>query len=151
MLNLTISHVVSAAGLTVDLIGVFILGYDLLRLQRSLRSEAQERFCEIKELYDGYVPAQERADKIKMSARRLTSRNTRDLIASGDNALGDGLSEVAEALDFIAVRIASLAKLERRRSESDQRSAMVSFRLSGVGLVMILVGFFMQLVGIFLN
>jgi hypothetical protein len=87
----------------------------------------------------------------KMRARRLTSRSYRDSLASSANALSDGLEEIAEALDFIAVRIASLAKLEGHRSEQDEQSAMVSFKLSGCGLVLILLGFFIQLVGIFLN
>jgi hypothetical protein len=151
MLHLTISHIVSAVGLVIDLTGVLVLGYDLLRLQRSLRSEAKERSLEIKELYDGYVPAAEWADEIKTRASRLTCRSSRDMIASGDDALSDGLNEVAEALDFIAVRIASLAKLERHRSERDEQSARASFKLSGFGLALILLGFFVQLVGIFLN
>jgi len=151
MLHLTILHIVSAVGLAIDLLGVLILGYDLLRLQRSLRSEARERASEVKKFYDDYIPAEEWADEIRTHAGRLTCRSSRDLFASSDGALSDGLSEVAEALDFVAVRIASQAKLERRRSEQDEQSAMVSFKLSGRGLALILSGFFIQLIGIFLN
>jgi hypothetical protein len=151
MVFLSVSHILSALGLTFDLIGVLTLGYDLLRLQRSLRTEAKERVSEIKKLFDDLVPAGEWAAEIKDFGKRISSYSSKDDYQSDRSALGIALEEIGGTLDFIAVRIEAVAKLEKLRSERDEKSADVSFRLSAFGLVLILVGFFFQLVGVFLK
>jgi hypothetical protein len=151
MLHLTVAHLISAFGLMGDLLGVLILGFDLLRLQSSLRLEARARADLIKKLYDELVPAEQWADSIQLHATSLKwSRRGGEM----DDVIGTlpvALEEVADTCKFLAVRLGALGQLEARRSEQDGRSAVLSFRLSWIGLALIFLGFLLQLAGTFLS
>jgi hypothetical protein len=139
-----------------DLCGVLLLGYDLLRLQRSLVHDSSQRLADLDEHFGGYSPPEEWADEVRANSRwvnayEYSEYHAEDEISYNVRRHDDALKEVAETFDFIAVRLAALAKMEISKANADAKSASYSFGLSIIGFILISVGFFVQILGLLLS
>lgn len=143
----------SVTGLMCDMAGVGLLTADLVRLQTHLRTASRELVDAVDEFRSDYGGV---SDALGRSAK--LARTWRPGAWEMDHVADDEMTQVFDVVREELAETATMSKaiyelVERltgilgERASDDLRTALVSLRFTIVGLVLIGVGFALQLIG----
>jgi hypothetical protein len=145
------SNLWTPTGLTLDVIGVLLLGFDLVRVQKSLRTQARNDLARFEEMVEDYGGAESWIEEITKNSRWVEAReyeryHAEDEISYNARHALDQLQELAQSVSGLAAPVAKIILFQKEQAEANSRIANTSILYSIVGLVLIFVGFSMQLV-----
>lgn len=143
-------------GLLLDVIGVLILGFDLLHLQRRLRVEAQDRLATIQEILDNHSNTEGwLSDIAKQADWREGSMEEGRWEPHGGTfdyeTAKSSFGELSDTVASVAADMKVLATLNYVSVEADRKTANRSVWLTGLGLTLIAIGFAFQIAAIVLT
>ena len=139
--------VLSLAGLTLDLAGVLMLGFDLVRVQRQLRTEAEDRLASLNEVaeaaggIDGFLKtvSGDFREYYRDEGIYLPSHGTFD-----HGAAQASFEEVKDSINGLADNLAVVANMLVATVESDRTTANKTLSMTYGGLALIILGFALQ-------
>lgn len=145
-------HTLGIIGLTLDLVGVLLLGWDLVGIQRNLRHDAEERLSTLSDVFDGKDKLDQWMAGIANRAEWRESQWEEGRTVSIDGtfdpgAARDTIKEITDEMSNLGADIARLTQLQIAAASSDQRAAGHSLMYSYVGLGLIVIGFTIQALG----
>ena len=139
------------AGLVLDLVGVLLLGIDLIRLHRSLRSRAaatREFYDHLEEEYGG----------VESWMQEVAENHTGWVTpprSSGDppelynlSTTVEVVKQVSEGVHWVASRLARVNEVLDASAREDEKQSARSMWVSCLGLVLLTSGFTLQIVGV---
>jgi hypothetical protein len=140
------------AGLVLDLIGVLLLGFDLIRVQRMLRSQAAEDLANFERMAEDYGGTESWIQDIKKSAHWVRESSYSDHLAQDEVSYNaeraiESIREATECMEGLAGHIASIVSLQKKQVQGNREAAQASLRYSIAGLVFIFLGFLGQMLG----
>lgn len=138
-------------GLILDLVGVLLLGVDVLRIQWRLRREARDRLASLAEVFDGYENLERWMDELARNAdwREHERDEGRYVPVSGTfdpGAARESITEITRQISELGSDIAKLAQLQMAAANADRKTAGISLAYTFTGLAMIVVGFALQII-----
>jgi hypothetical protein len=138
----------SAIGLALDLIGVMMLGVDLVRVQRNLRHDAEERLSALRDVTEG-VGGIDRFLKTVSGDFREYERDEgayspRHGTFDSDSA-ERSIEELKDGINSVADNVGILAAMIVAGVEGDRKTVSKSLIFSYAGLALILLGFGLQI------
>lgn len=141
------------AGLASDLVGVALLGVDLVRVQRALRGQAAEAEAKLQALEDEWGNTSEELDRLSKEADKWYTPPS----SYGDGeerynaqALRSAVTEIAGVAGVTAGHFESVAKALRVTATRERLLSTGSLRFSYAGVVLLVAGFILQIVGAWL-
>ena len=138
----------SIFGLSLDLLGVVLLGVDLVRAQRRIRSDASERLAKLDAILEGIGGMDGWAETVRSDFRDWDLDEGRVVMLPGTfdaGAARESFRDVAETIGVVGVHVLTLANMQMAAIDSDKSAANVSLKYSYAGLALIVVGFSLQL------
>ena len=139
----------SVSGLVLDILGVLLLGTDLIRLQKALRNRAKANRAMYDELEQEYGGVESWMDEL--SNQTMPTSVPRH---SGDSLTGYSMSQVygivdelAQGSSAVATRLAQVGKLLDAGARQDERLSASSLWFSYGGLGLLVIGFTLQIIG----
>ena len=142
----------SLAGLILDLLGVSLLGIDLVRLHRQLRRKAadsREAYRELDDLLGGSAPELERLST-EASTRYSVPRHSGDTEeVYNAQVMKQVVTEVAGLASVIAGYVEGVARELSASARREERLSSDSLVFSYVGGGLVILGFGLQIVGLF--
>ena len=142
----------SVVGLVLDLVGVLLLGIDLIRLQRTVRNNATRvrvMFDEIESEYGGIESwAKEIEEQSAWIPEDSYSRHHSDeeVLFNARHTL-DRLRDIASAVNGLAVHLAKITEILDEDATQNERISGSSLWISIVGVIFLISGFGLQLIG----
>lgn len=142
----------SIVGLILDVVGVCLLGFDLIRLQRSIRLRGKEGRARFDDLESKYGGIEFWADDLKDQSR-FTLDYGRSSVSIGGKALHhtdeilEIVSNLALTVNGLAAQLTSVAGILRSNAVEDDRLASISLKFSVLGIAFLVAGFSLQIVG----
>ena len=145
-------NALSVIGLATDLVGVLLMGVDLARIQRKLRSDARERLASLTDVFEGKDKLDEWLAEIARSSdwRETDYDEGRSHYLPGTfdpKAAQESIRALTGEVANLGLDIARLAKLQIVAAEADQKTARYSLAATYAGLGLICIGFVFQIVG----
>lgn len=142
----------TTVGLIADFVGVALLGFDLVRLQRHLRSEAQENLDKLDELAEEYGGIEAMSEEVRKGARWISSSSyerylVQDEVSYNAERAIDKIRELADSLQGLAKHVAELMTMQLQQANHDKNTANSSVLYSLIGMTFIAAGFALQVVG----
>ncbi len=142
----------SVTGLAIDFLGVGLLGFDLVRLQIRLRQQAKQSRAFLDGLASDYGGVPAWASEIKSSAKWTPASDYSDYHAEDETSFNsrqalEQVGEVADCAGGLAEHVAKITLFLDQDAQENDRTAFMSFWLSVVGLVFVLIGFIFQMLG----
>ena len=140
----------SVGGLVLDLVGVMMLGADLVRVQRKLRSDASDRLSALTEVVEGAGGMDSFLKSISGDFREYYRDEGQFLPSAGTfdhDAAERSLDEVKDGINGLADHVGTVARMMAATVESDEQTARLSLRVTYGGLVLIVLGFALQTAG----
>lgn len=140
--------VLSVAGLVLDLIGVMMLGVDLMRIQKRLRSDAEGRLAALNDVAEGAGGTEAFLKSISGDFREYYRDEGRYLRSNGTfdyQSAKQSLDELKDGVNGLADHLGTLARMLIASVESDRETAKISLNVSYGGLGLILLGFLLQI------
>ncbi len=138
----------SITGLVLDLTGVMMLGIDLVRVQRRLRGDAEDRISRLDHILEEIGGIDAWAETVPDDFREWQWEEGRTVMLDGTFDPRQARESFKEALDTISVvgtHVLTLAKMQVAAIDSDKDTANLSLRFSYTGLAFIAAGFCLQL------
>jgi hypothetical protein len=140
------------SGLIADFVGVSLLGFDLIRVQRMLRANAAAELSRFNAMAEDYGGVESWIKEIRKSTRWVNAHEYSDYQADDEISYNvrraiEGLSETSECVSALACHLTEIVTLSQQKVEGDSVTAQSSLRLSVIGLALILIGFCGQLIG----
>ena len=141
--------VLSISGLVLDLVGVMLLGFDLLRIQRQIQTEARDRAKILSKMTDDYGGVGAWLGWIKEEAiwSEVEYNEGRGFIIPGTfdtDKAETSFKEVITAIDAVRERVEEICKIVAEDADINELSSKKSLRYSYVGLAAIFLGFSLQ-------
>lgn len=139
-------------GLVLDLLGVGFLGIDLVRIQYGLRKAAKIRINRLEELAEEYGGVEDWSADIGRVANWAEHADIGEGLyepipgAFDASAASRSFEEAMQAVGAIAKRSTEIADLVLGSYVADRESAKSSLVFSYIGLMLILVGFSLQII-----
>jgi hypothetical protein len=142
----------SVSGLITDFVGVTLLGFDLIRVQRMLRANAAAELSRFNAMAEQYGGVESWTKEIQKNTRWVSEHeyiryHAQDEISYNAKQAIERLSELSECVSALADHLTEIVTLSQQKVEGDSVTAQSSLRLSVIGLVFILIGFCGQLIG----
>jgi len=140
--------VISAVGLLLDLIGVMLLGIDLIRVQRHQRNDAIDRLARLENILEGIGGLDGWAKTVRSDFRDWDWDEGRTVMLDGTfdpRAARESVQEIAETVSVVGTHVVTLAQMQTATIDADRSAADVSLKFAYFGLALILAGFAMQL------
>lgn len=138
----------SIAGLVLDLVGVMMLGIDLVRVQRKLRLDAEERLSSLSEVVESSGGLDAFLKNISGDWREYERDEGRYIPLSGtfDYASAKrSLDEMKDGIGGLADDLRTVATMMVATVESDRKTAGMSLKVTYGGLILIGIGFLLQI------
>lgn len=147
----TIPAWAGSVGLLLDVIGVLLLGFDLIRVQRGLRAQARRDLEHFDGLANDYGGTESWIEEIERSAKWISShqyedRHAEDEVSFNARRSVEQLNELSQCIAGVAEHLGKVVELQRGFAEGNRVTANASLYYSFVGLILIFVGFSLQLV-----
>ena len=138
-------------GLIFDVVGVLLLGFDLVRVQRSLRTQAGNDLARFEAMVEDYGGTESWIEEISKNSGWIRSReyeryHVEDEVSFNVRHAIDQLQELAQSVAGLAEPITKIILLQKDQAEANSRIANASILYSIVGLALIFVGFVMQFI-----
>jgi ABC-type multidrug transport system fused ATPase/permease subunit len=145
------SNLWTPVGLILDVVGVLLLGFDLVRVQRSLRTQARNDLARFEAMVEDYGGTEKWVEFISQNTRWVTEReyfadHEEDEVSLNTRHTVDQLAELAQSVSALAQPLTKLILFQKEQAEANSRIANASILYSIVGLVLIFVGFVMQFI-----
>ncbi|MDX2237993.1 MAG: hypothetical protein NW203_10555 [Hyphomonadaceae bacterium] len=143
-------NLLSVLGLALDLLGVFLLGFDLVRVQSRLRSDAEDRVATLDAILEDIGGIDGWAQTVSSDFRDWHLDEGRAVGIDGTfdaRVAGESFREALATIAAVGTNVLMLAKMQLASVEADRATAKLSLRLSYVGLALIFVGFCLQILG----
>jgi hypothetical protein len=145
------SNLWAPVGLILDVIGVLLLGFDLVRVQKSLRTQARNDLARFEAMVKDYGGAESWLEEISKNSRWIdesaySEHHAEDEVSYNARHAIDQLAEMAQSVSGLAEAITKIILFQKDQAEANSRIANASILYSIVGLALIFVGFLMQLV-----
>jgi hypothetical protein len=139
-------------GLVLDLIGVLLLGFDLIRVQRMLRQQAAKDLAHFDEMANDYGGTESWIEEIHKSARWVRESSYSDYHAQDEVSYNaeraiEKIGEITECMDGLAGHLGRVVSLQKKQAEGNRNAAHASLRYSILGLMFIFFGFLLQMIG----
>ena len=144
--------VLSVGGLILDLVGVVMLGVDLVRVQRRLRNDASDRIAALTEVVAAAGGLDSFLKSISGDFREYYRDEGLFLPSPGTfdaNAARQSLEEIKDGINELADNLTSVARMMVATVESDEKTAGMSLSITYTGLALIVAGFTAQAAGYF--
>jgi hypothetical protein len=145
------SNLWAPVGLILDVIGVLLLGFDLVRVQKSLRTQARNDLARFEAMVEDYGGTESWLEEISKNSRWIdesaySARHAEDEVSYNARHAIEQLAELAQSVSGLAEAITKIIQFQKDQAEANSRIANASILYSIVGLVLIFVGFLMQLI-----
>jgi hypothetical protein len=142
----------SPVGLTFDLAGVGLLSFDLIRIQRGLKVQANRRIEHVQGLIDEYGDVEHKLDEIanEMGWQHYNFEEGRpvpDYDSFDPDLLVRLASRAGSAFETVRSYLKGLSEFFIEVEDEEWTTARASLRYSYVGLLLIVLGFVLQLLG----
>ena len=144
-----------STGLFLDLVGVSLLGFDLIRIQSNLKKQAKLRTEKLEEITEEYGGVEIWANDLGAdwsvyhdAGEGLYEAGFGEFNAE---AAQKSFSEATNAITLVAKRTEAISQLVNASYDEDQKSSNASLVFSYIGLVLIVTGFALQIIGTLLN
>ncbi|MGQ3296587.1 hypothetical protein [Reyranella sp.] len=144
--------VLTVTGLVFDLIGVMMLGIDLVRIQKRLRGDAEDRLGALNEVAQGAGGTEAFLKAISGDFREYYRDEGRYMPSDGTfdyQSAKQSLDELKGGVSDLANHLGTLARMLMVSVEGDRETAKISLNVSYGGLGLIALGFLMQIAGYF--
>ena len=139
----------SLAGLVLDLVGVMMLGIDLVRVQRRLRSSAEDRITRLDAILEEIGGIDGWAETVPSDFRDWQWEEGRTVGVPGtfnSEQARESFNEAVETIGTVGAHVVTLAKMQLAAIDADREIASLSLRYSYIGLALIFLGFWLQIV-----
>ncbi|MDE0103110.1 MAG: hypothetical protein OXN89_12080 [Bryobacterales bacterium] len=145
-------NIYSIVGLILDLIGVLLLGADVVRLQRTNRRRANQGRASLDEIESVYGGIESWTNEIKKQSEWIpesaySRHHSEDEVSYNAHHALDNLRDISSAVNGLAERVTKVSMILHNNAIQDERIASISYRLSIVGLVCLVFGFLFQIFG----
>jgi hypothetical protein len=138
----------SAIGLILDLVGVLMLGIDLVRVQRKLRLDADDRLSSLQDVTEGVGGIDRFLKSVSADFREFERDEGQYFPRSGtfDFASAErSFEEMKDSINGLADQVGTLAAMLNTSVEGDRKTATMSLIVSYLGLLFVIVGFGLQI------
>ncbi len=146
---MTLSTIVASVGLLLDLIGVLLLGFDVLHVQKSVRKSANDVLNKVHSVFEDSESAGSSVREVAFDHRHYdwdegqvvyfegtfderTARRAAEALTETVSSMAKGMTQLADIVIEGAVAQEELANLSRKRTF--------------IGLTLIVVGFALQII-----
>ena len=140
----------SVTGLVLDLVGVMMLGVDLVRIQKRLRGDAEDRLAALNDVAEGAGGTEAFLKSISGDFREYYRDEGRYLPSAGtfDHQSAErSLDELKDGVNGLADYLGTLAQMLIASVEGDRETAKISLTVTYGGLSLIVLGFILQIAG----
>lgn len=136
-------------GLLLDLVGVVLLGFDLVRIQRKLRRDAEERIATLAGVVEANEGVESWMNELGRSADwREYQRDDGGYWPVGgtfdSSAAQSSFKELGAQVAEIGSSVHRLAHMMSINVLNDQSTAHLSLKFSYIGLALVVIGFALQ-------
>lgn len=138
----------SAIGLTLDLVGVLMLGIDLVRVQRKLRRDADDRLASLQDVTEGVGGIDRFLKSVSGDFREYERDEGRYLPRQGtfdSDSAERSFEEMKDGINGLADQVGTFAAMMVTSVEGDQQTASMSLIVSYLGLLFVIIGFGLQI------
>lgn len=142
----------SIGGLTLDLVGVLMLGADLVRVQRKLRDDALDRIAALTEVVEAAGSMESFLKSVSGDFREYYRDEGMFLPSPGTfdaDAARQSLEEVKDGINGLSDNLTTVARMMVATVENDEKTAGMSLNVTYVGLGLTVIGFAAQAAGYF--
>jgi len=140
----------SLTGLVLDLVGVMFLGLDLVRIQKRLRRDAEDRLAALNDIAHGAGGTEAFLKGISGDFREYYRDDGQYLPSTGtfDHQSAErNVSELKDGISALAEHLRTLAQMLTSTVEGDRETAKISLTVTYGGLGLIVMGFILQIAG----
>lgn len=138
----------SITGLALDLAGVLLLGVDLVRVQRRLRGDAEERVSRLDEILEEIGGIDGWAETVPSDFREWQWEEGRTVMVPGTfdpEQTRESFQEALSTISAVGSHVLTLANMQLAAIDADRSTANLSLRYSYVGLALVALGFVLQI------
>ncbi|MEG3166451.1 hypothetical protein U1701_17865 [Sphingomonas sp. PB2P19] len=142
----------SVGGLVLDLVGVMMLGADLVRVQWKLREDASDRISALTEVMKAAGGMDAFLKSISGDFREYYRDEGAYFPSPGTfdpDAARQSLDEMKDGINGLADNLATVARMMVATVENDEKTAGMSLTVTYTGLGLIIAGFTAQAAGYF--
>ncbi len=148
------SSLLSVGGLILDLIGVGLLGVDLIRVQRRVLASASGAKNDLESFLIDYGHLPESLSELEGKTRRISlheywDNHSEDEASYNVNVLFGKVKELAINVEEVAHWTRLMVEFHKEQSQSEKQLMNSTIKFSVLGLTLILVGFGMQIASFF--
>lgn len=138
----------SAIGLSLDLVGVLMLGIDLVRVQRKLRRDADDRLASLQDVTEGVGGIDRFLKSVSGDFREYERDEGQYLPRQGtfdSDSAERSFDEMKDGINGLADQVGTLAAMMVTSVEGDRKTASMSLIVSYLGLLFVIIGFGLQI------
>ncbi|MGC6329123.1 hypothetical protein [Rhizorhabdus sp. FW153] len=142
--------VLGLTGLALDLAGVMLLGFDLVRIQRDLRRHAEARLSSLRDVAEAAGGMDSFLTSVSSDFREYYRDEGAYLPSDGTfdyQSAKRSFDEVKGSIANLAEHLGTMAAMLGATIESDKETAGMSLRFTYMGLLLIVAGFILQMAG----
>ena len=139
----------SITGLALDLAGVMMLGVDLVRVQRRLRGDAEQRISRLDEILEEIGGIDSWAETVPSDFREWQWEEGRTVMLPGTfdpDRARESFEEALSTISAVGTHVLRLANMQLATVDADRVTANLSLRYSYIGLALIAIGFCLQII-----
>ncbi|HEU0118638.1 MAG TPA: hypothetical protein VFR09_08415 [Alphaproteobacteria bacterium] len=142
----------SIGGLVADILGVGLLTYDLIKVQRQLRNQSYDNLTAFEDIANSHGGVGEWIQKIRKNARWVRSEEYEDWLIQDEASFNteqcvEGIKDVSKCLNNLAANLGEIIALLNNQMKSNHEAATNSLIYSHFGIILIIVGFIGQVMG----
>ena len=138
----------SAIGLILDLVGVLMLGIDLVRVQRKLRRDADDRLASLQEVTAGVGGIDRFLKGVSGDFREYERDEGRYLPRNStfdSESAERSFEEMKDGINGLADQVGTMAAMMVASVEADRKTASMSLIVTYLGLLFVIIGFGLQI------
>lgn len=136
------------SGLALDLLGVLLLGFDLVRIQRRLRCDAEDRITRLDAILEEIGGIDGWAETVPSDFREWQWEEGRTVMVPGTfdpTRASESFEDALGTIGAVGAHVLTLAKMQIAAVDADRDTAKLSLRYTYIGLALILLGFSLQI------
>ena len=138
----------SAVGVILDLVGVLMLGIDLVRVQQKLRRDADDRLASLQEVTAGVGGIDRFLKSVSGDFREYERDEGQYLPRNGtfdSDSAERSFEEMKDGINGLADQVGMMAAMMVAGVEGDRKTASMSLIVTYLGLLFVIIGFGLQI------